>query len=96
MEQVSPLLPLPDNWLQSVLTPEEEKAVKLQLSNPLFQKYLKILYYHSIQEVALNEAETPEQIQKLVTRFNKLKGIQYIITFLLSNFEESKKEVKKV
>jgi hypothetical protein len=45
----------------------------------------------AVNDFLMNEAETSEQEYKLLARFKKLKGIQYVYAFLLNNF---KPEVK--
>lgn len=77
------------------LKPEEAAQVRHHLSNPLVVRYIRQLRINALIDFHANEAETREQEQQLAARFNKYKGVDYICTFLVNNFEVVRKEGKK-
>lgn len=79
------------------LSKEESDFVKNTLGSPPIQKYFRHLLLHSALEIMVNEAETSEQKEKLLSRFQKLKGIQYVCHFVINNFRKEipKNEVQK-
>lgn len=78
------LLLLPDDM--PTISTEEQKSVKEYLSSPPVQKYFKHMKLTSLLEFSINEAETEQQQKELVSRFQKLKGVLYMCTFMESNF----------
>lgn len=89
MEQEQPLL-LQLDQLDLRLDPKEEEALRNMLSHPLFRRYLLAQFNTAANDFLTNEAETPEQEKKLLARFQKLKGVQYMCTYILNNFQERK------
>lgn len=84
-------LPLLDfNAVNESFSEEEVQNLTKLLGNQLVRRYLRSVLATSVQEFLVNEAETIEQEQKLLARYKKLKGIQYMCTFLLNHFQETK------
>jgi hypothetical protein len=79
------------NKLQPDFTGEEARNLQQLLSSPLVRRYFQAQLNMAVNDFLMNEAETSEQEYKLLARFKKLKGIQYVYAFLLNNF---KPEVK--
>lgn len=91
MEQLSqpPLLVQLDK-LTPAFTEEEAKNLKQILANPLVKRFFLAQFNTAVADFLVNEADTDEQKQKLTSRFLKMKGVQYVCTFILNNFQEEK------
>lgn len=85
-EQQEPELLAELDKLRPVFSEEEATTLKQLLSSPLVRRYFTSQFNYAINDFLENEAETPEQEKKLIARFQKLKGVQYVYTFLLNNF----------
>lgn len=72
--------------LRPVFSEEEATTLKQLLSSPLVRRYFISQFNYAINDFLENEVETSEQKEKFIARFQKLKGIQYVYTFLLNNF----------
>lgn len=107
MEQEQPQLLLP-RLLQPEevvdLKPEESHIIAANVGHPTVQRFIKLLYHQALVDISENEAETAEQKEKAVARFNKLKGIIYVCNHLLNigrrvdearKVEAKKNELKK-
>lgn len=81
-QELSQLLPKPDEL--SALTKEESEFLSKHLSHPSCIKYFKIMHYNALVAIADNEAMTPEDKEKLASRFNRLRGMRDVLSALLS------------
>lgn len=78
------LLQLPENMQELSVT--EVAIVTEAFKTPAVQKFFRVLYLSSIKEFAVNDCDTEEQQKKLISRFNKLKGIQMVCSHIVNNF----------
>ncbi len=81
---------LPD-WEKRRLTPEEQSQVAVAMANPAIKRYFQTLMQTALEDIAANEAETVEQKEKFLARFQKLKGVLYVCTLALT-FKEIPKQ----
>lgn len=73
------------------LTESEQENIENILANPDIRKYLRVIYGKSVEAFLLeNEVKSEADEKALVSYFNKLKGIEYLCTFLLNNFSPEK------
>lgn len=90
-QQEQPLLVQLDK-LQPLFTEEEVDSVRRILSSPLVKRYFVAQLNSAVNDFLANEAETLEQKEKLTARFLKMKGVQYVCTFMVNNFREEQKK----
>jgi hypothetical protein len=70
---------------------EEANTLRQFLSSYIVRRYFAAQFNYAVNDFMQNESETPEQEQKLLARYKKLKGVQYVFTFLLNNFRPEAK-----
>jgi hypothetical protein len=72
---VEQLLLKPEELLAvGVLTKTESDYLASTLGNAAVQKYFRILFHKSLQELGEGTCQTAEEKEKLALRFNRLQG----------------------